>query len=448
MPAQKKRFSWSYHYVGRWVFFASRIFYRRFTIMGLTNFPSNKATILISNHQNGMMDPVMCCISTPEQLSFLTRADVFKKPIANKLAQGVNMLPIYRPIDRVNDMTERNDLTFFECIKRLEAGNTIAMFPEGNHGNRKFLRPFKKGLARLAFAAEEANDFELDVQIIPVGIEYSNYTDFRSDILLTYGKPIVIKTYQEEYKKDPNRANIIVLDEVSSRLSELIVDIKEKSLYDTFESVRYLYEPKMLAHLELDANHPNELKAYQTLIKSVEDKVISHLGEIEELKNESEKYSELLVDLKLDERVLASRSSNASIVLTELAMLLFFPVFLVGFLLSIIPFFIISEFVKKNIKDPHFKSSIKIAFGTFLFPIFWLLTGIIFWVAGGGFLNGIAVILAGPIFGIIAIKYWEAFKKLRQNHRIKRVVKNDGPLYSKLMTSRERIIEILDTLTK
>ena len=58
---------------------------RYFRIRGLDGFDSlpkpGTSAIFISNHQNGMMDPMPICAFIPQQMHYLTRADVFWNPV-------------------------------------------------------------------------------------------------------------------------------------------------------------------------------------------------------------------------------------------------------------------------------------------------------------------------------------------------------------------------------
>ena len=75
---------------------------RYYKISGLDGFdqlpkPGTPA-IFIGNHQNGMMDPMPFCGFVPQQIHWLTRADVFWNPVARHILYGYNQLPVYRPV--------------------------------------------------------------------------------------------------------------------------------------------------------------------------------------------------------------------------------------------------------------------------------------------------------------------------------------------------------------
>ena len=65
---------------------------RYYSISGLDDFDTLPApgtpTIFIGNHQNGMMDPIPYCGFVPQQIHWLTRADVFWNPLARHILFG------------------------------------------------------------------------------------------------------------------------------------------------------------------------------------------------------------------------------------------------------------------------------------------------------------------------------------------------------------------------
>ena len=122
-------------------------FHRIERIEGLTNLPEpHEPTIIVGNHQNGLMDAIVqSAMLIPNQIHFLTRADVFSQKTARALLFSFNQMPIYRQRDKLSDARERNKRIFEICAARLNIGATIGLFPEGNHRAVKTLRPMRRG---------------------------------------------------------------------------------------------------------------------------------------------------------------------------------------------------------------------------------------------------------------------------------------------------------------
>ena len=99
---------------------------RYFSISGMDDFEGLPApgtpAIFIGNHQNGLMDPMPFSGFVPQQIHWLTRADVFWNPVARHILWGYNQMPVYRQRDRVDQLRERNDVIFDACVDRMHAG--------------------------------------------------------------------------------------------------------------------------------------------------------------------------------------------------------------------------------------------------------------------------------------------------------------------------------------
>ena len=91
---------------------------------------TNVPMIMVSNHQNGLMDPLISCfLAANHQIHWLTRADIFKNPLVRKLLFSFNQMPIFRQRDRLSDAKERNQRIFEICVDRLEYGSLHWAFP-------------------------------------------------------------------------------------------------------------------------------------------------------------------------------------------------------------------------------------------------------------------------------------------------------------------------------
>ncbi len=55
----------------------------------------------------------------------------------------------------------------------------IIIHPEGLCVNEKRVRPLRKGIGRIAFGAEEENNWNLNLKIVPVALNYTNASQSR-----------------------------------------------------------------------------------------------------------------------------------------------------------------------------------------------------------------------------------------------------------------------------
>ena len=445
----KKKVSIGYEILRVPVWIGTRLFYRKIKIHGLKNFPEkNQATILISNHQNGMMDPVMGCISIMRQLHFLTRADIFRGKLANKLLRHLNMLPVYRALDKVADIAAMNDDTFARSYKRILAGDVVSMFPEGNHNNKKWIRPFRKGISRVTFGAMEMADFQRDIQIIPVGIDYTSYTEFRSDILLNYGKPISTIKYADLYKKDPARALTILAKESNDALKALVVNVTDKDNYD------WLMATEMLAleiHPGGDKNygkHLDRVNAFKDFLFKWDSYRAENENSSKEISDKANKYLTLRNKLSLTERSIWHSGQNCETIMPMLGMILILPIILIGALLNVLPGLITRQFVKAQVKDPHFTSSISMAMGVVFFGIFWLFQALLVsWLISWPWALPITF-LAALLTGLVTVECWRLYSHIKHVIKWRKLLKKKNIDAQTLNTLRSELTSHFREISK
>ena len=307
------------------------LYFRKLRVTGLKNIPAKGPLIYAINHQNALLDPLVVHSVSWRNPYFLTRADIFNNKFVDQFLRGIKMLPIYRIRDGF-DSIKMNEAVFESAKEILTKGGVVGIFPEGSHSLLYKMRPLKKGVARIAFMTEEAADFKLNVQIIPIGIHYESHSSTKGRTLVTYGKPINVADYKQTYQQDQNKAFNELLTEISDRVKLLILNIESKDYDRVYEA----YKNKRVFKINLK----KQLKADQALVDSIE-----HGGKFEET---SDKKYLLLQALETAIRMLWN-------------------------ITHFIPKSIIDLIVKKKVKDPHFYGTMQLAYSMILYPIFFLI---------------------------------------------------------------------------
>jgi hypothetical protein len=150
------------------------------------------------------------------------------------LFKYVRMIPIYRIRDGRSTLA-KNDVVFDNCAKVLGQGEAIVMFPEGNHSLKRRVRPLSKGFTRVLFRTAELYP-ELEIQIIPVGVNYSNAQKFPSSASVYFGEPI---SFQKQYDKENLAQSVVRIRKmVAMSLKTLTTHISSEE--DYAENVTYL----------------------------------------------------------------------------------------------------------------------------------------------------------------------------------------------------------------
>jgi len=385
-----------------YVKFLHKLFYKNIIVEGKENVPENCPVIFAPNHQNALMDPLAVEFTINQQIVFLARADIFKSEFLSKILHFLKILPVFRIRDGKDNLAN-NDLTFDVAVKVLESKQRIGIFPEARHTDKRRLLDLKKGIPRLAFLAEEKNNFNLDIKIVPVGIYYSRYNKMRSILHVRYGKPINVVDFKDEYLENPQKAMLSLRDTMEEAIKPLMIDINSIELYDTYESIRSLYVKNLIRKFKLGKlTQINRFKADKITIKALETFEADNPEKMQEIKLKTEEYESLKKKYRVsNQSVEKPFLSLYRLIINSFIILICLPAFVYGLVNNLIAYFVPKILVLK-IKDKQFHSSIKFGWGVFVIPIVYAIQVAIFAIFFPKLWIIFAYAISLPVFGIIA----------------------------------------------
>lgn len=167
--------------------FPARIFlhlYCRRVVINKKEIISLKGPLLIAaNHPNSFLDAIILATLFKSPIYSLARGDAFAGKLITRLLSSLNMLPVYRVSEGVENL-EHNYGTFDACQNIFKNNGIVLIFSEGRCINEWHLRPLKKGTARLAFSAWEKG---YKLRVLPLGINYSFFRKFGKTVFLNFG---------------------------------------------------------------------------------------------------------------------------------------------------------------------------------------------------------------------------------------------------------------------
>ena len=202
-------------------------YFRKIYFSNAQVIPTDKPIILAANHPSAFLEPCILAVLLPRPLHFLVRGDFFVRPLYNKILHSLHMLPIFRMKDGGFQKIKNNFSTFEKCYNALADHKTLMILAEGRTIHEKRLRPLQKGTARLALGTLEKFP-DLDVQIIPVGVNYSNSDQFRSIAMIRFGQPIIAQSYFSQYKNDLQTGIKVLTNDLKAQLIQHVVHIDNK----------------------------------------------------------------------------------------------------------------------------------------------------------------------------------------------------------------------------
>lgn len=421
-------------------FFTFRVYFRRIFYSNLKKVPLEKPLIFVGNHQNSFMDGILVGSYLPQPIHFTMRADMFRKPFARFCLRELNVTPVYR-LEEGLENVHKNLESFRDIYEILKKNGNFILFSEGICVQEKRLQKLRKGAARLAFGAEEK--FGLDVNIVPVGINYTYPAKFRKEVMINFSDPFSIKELKDVYKTQPAKALLVFNEKCDASLKKeviIIEDPKNDSLAEQlFNMGRHnMTLPFLQWRFDTDDRRMME--------KSLADK-INYLSKndskgIEILRGKVSEYTAKLKSSGLKDENLA-RKLNWGF-LRYFAIIAGFPVFVAGFLSNLPPFVVPRVICDRLIKDLRFYSSVYISSGTVLYIIYFpvlLILAAVFW-GWTGFLLTLLV----PILGYLVLFYQEIF--VERFHTLRFSIKSltKRSLINDLKSRRREIQDILNNI--
>nr|WP_261205302.1 lysophospholipid acyltransferase family protein [Laspinema sp. D2d] len=181
--------------IGRFIVLPA--YFKNIEVIGQEHLPTTGPTILAPTHRS-RWDGILVAYATGRHITgrdlrYMVSIDEFKG-IAGWLIPRLGGFPIDRKRPGIGSLRHGVEL--------LEAGQMLAIFPEGAIFHDGDLHPLKPGLARLAIQAESLHP-NLGVKIVPINVEYQpTVPKWRCQVKITIAPPLEVSHYSLNTPKE------------------------------------------------------------------------------------------------------------------------------------------------------------------------------------------------------------------------------------------------------
>ncbi|MBT3591042.1 MAG: hypothetical protein HOK52_00815 [Candidatus Marinimicrobia bacterium] len=426
---------------------AVRIFFDSITAKHIDHIPDEGPVIFVANHPNTLMDPLVIGTTCPRQLHFFAKSPLFNSWFNRTILTRLKLVPIYRKQDNPKQM-DKNDQTFARGFDILENGGSFLIFPEGVSTGDRVLEKIKTGAARIGLGAEEKNNFNLNVNIIPVGLSYSNAIKFRSDILVRYGKPISLKSFKNAYSHDSIETVHQITSQIESALSKLTTNVNEIEVMDIVECLERIYKKELMVEMgfKLDSKG-DDFAATRGLIDAVEWYQDHYPEKVDEFRNMLSTYLDDLNELDIQESFLGPGGESLTLrnrLKALCFMIVGFPIYMWGLIHNYIPYKLPRWIAKRSTDAKAEIAPFKMIYGLLVFVIIYgIELSLVQWLFHQWRLTivwGLTLIPSGNF----ALKYIHHVREYKQHLKFLSLFYKERGQVFKLIEKRQHIIRFID----
>ncbi|GHV30676.1 1-acyl-sn-glycerol-3-phosphate acyltransferase [Clostridia bacterium] len=163
---------------------------------------SGKGYIVCCNHVSNL-DPFAIALKLNVEISFLGKAELFKKAFLTFILRKINVIPVTRG--------KENGAALEKAIAVIKSGGVLGVFPEGTRSKDGKLKPPRSGAMFIAYAAK--------ADVLPMGVTFEKRKFKRAKIVLRCGEMI---KYEDLMMKDGTHSTLRQASKfVMAKISEL-----------------------------------------------------------------------------------------------------------------------------------------------------------------------------------------------------------------------------------
>ena len=417
-----------------------KIFFSKTTILNKDTLRIDYPSIVVSNHPNTLLDPLnVACRIKGKEAHFLANASLFKSKFGNWFFNTFYCIPIERPKD-VKGKRIQNAEAFAKCDDFLGKGGCLYIAPEGTSVIERKLRTVKTGTARIALSAENKNNFQLGLKIIPIGLTYTDPKNFRGEVLLNVGKPIIIADYKNLYQENTVKATKKLTADLQEKMESLLLNPEDSDM------------DLVVQKLEEIQQNDNPLPPDQHFLRT--QKLVQHLRKWKNKQPKTyERWQKKVIHYFY--QIIQNRTADYPIGLAEImtigqrwkyllpAPFLLFA-YLYGFINNFLANYIPALLTKTLNLDQGYDSNVKTLSGLLTYPIFY---GLQIWFVHWLFRNWwVTVIYALSLYPMGMLTLWleKKAKKIGQRFRYDFLVQTKGSKMEELEKLRAEVKGVMN----
>jgi hypothetical protein len=260
-------------------------------------------------------------------------------------------------------------------------------------------------------SAEAENQWQLGLQIVPVGLWYQQKTLFRSAALLMIGQPFTLEDYKAQYTASSRDAVHELTQHIDASLDTVVLQAEHAELLMGLPIIAAWTAPNgpppTLA--QRHARAAELLSAYQTLVQSDPERM-------QQLAQQARRFARTLRTLGIHNpwALELPHAHSRQLVRLAVGLALTLPFAILGFALSYVPYRLAGVIAPPLVgRHDTLLGTGKLISGSALVLLGWIIAA----VAAGMLLGtgaGLVLLVAAPALAYCALRWGEGWRELRE----------------------------------
>lgn len=418
------------------------VFFKRIVVSGREKLPHGGPTIIVANHPNTLMDPLLIAAEVKQRIGFVANAGIFSNRTIAAIFRYFHVIPIYRKKDVAPGEKPDNTQAFAQCHAYLAQGGAFLIFPEGSSHYEINLREIKTGTARIALSYNGPGE----LRIAPIALDYSDAIQFRSMVRVTAGKPILVSAYRDAYRRNEADAIEALTADIRKALARKLPWTDGKEQEDLLIKAHTFYTAYAAPAADLHEDPERSLELRKQLADALHRLRETRPELYERTGARLLAFFDALRADRLTPGFYTDAFQRKSFLLLSVGylveLILLAPLHLFGLITNYLPYILPSLVFKASRLDIEYKAPVQMIAGLILFPLCYALEAWAFhrFIDHRAWTN-LLFLLALPITGYATLWYWTQLRRFARALRFRFAVPEERK--KGMLRERDAILEAM-----
>lgn len=431
--------------VGRfWLWF----FFRDVSVVAIHRVPATGPVLLCINHPNNLIDSLLVGGVLPRKVHYLATAALFRNPLVARFLVACGAIPVYRKQDDPDKM-DRNVDAFAACLRALERGAVVGIYPEGTTHSESRVQRIKTGAARIALDYQAAGR-GAPLTLLPVGLTFEARKAFRGRVRVSFGEAIPIVPYTAVYRDEPGKAIEALTTSIQWGMEAEILNVARPERQDLIRAVEEIYRGDLIRELQeergLRARQIDPLRLSRAIADATAHFEERDPARVERLWAGVQRYRALLAAYQVRDQAVRARGQRPPArarLRRSWEASLGLPFFAYGLVVNGLPYLLPRWLARRTARKETDYATTRLLASVVAFPLFWALETWIVWrLLGPAWALGFALSL--PVSGLVAYRYLGGVSRLQSQLRFGLLSFTHRHSATRLLAERQALVAELE----